>query len=547
MGKRILNMNNCTFVCPSLQGMISKNQMNCNFNDGTGSALTTNTTLTGNGICSILTAAANGTPTSCTLKMASNWISGIEMKKKINGISLLNEDAKMPCPIGSVICIQKPMPPVIPMISSNLGNLISGDFVNQIDKDNTLAKSDTDKDNNLSETDANKNDYTCTNQDDTDSQKENKEEISEEYSLCSYSSCEKAETCPYMNALSTISTNGAAAKLRENSREKEAEYDEYSFRKMEENNVSWNNQAHHMISINAAYCKYPELVKLGNYFEYDINCKENCCFLPCWESGDGYGKKSLHYKKAQAYEVMKVSGLQWHVGQHSYRIDIPDSVKEKYRELRTMDCYNDRINKDVKSFLSECYQRFDGICPENNYEVHKSWFIERMNALSEKIEKYLNLFIKNPKDSFPYFVSLESLRFAYEVPRSGKVILIYKTQTKWYFKRYKFVNNLKDPDIQVELLGSKELAIAEKHSNDTIKNMIIFCENVACFLIADETQSFKLPFQYNVHCQYIADSEKDKKEIHFSAMLAELADSGSDEYEAPKAVVVKRMKECGLR
>ena len=291
---------------------------------------------------------------------------------------------------------------------------------------------------------------------------------------------------------------------------------------------------------------HPELVKLGNYFGYDINCEENCCFLPCWENGDGYGDKTSHFKKAQAYEVMKASGMQWHVGQHDYKISIPDNMKEKYPELKTIDCYNDKINKDINELSEACNKRFKGKCLEKNYEEYRHWFIERMNILSGKIEKHLNLFSQDPKKSYPYFVSAEALRYAYEVPRSGKVILIYPTKTQWIVKRYRYTNYLKDEDIQLNLQATQALAVAENHRDETIRKLIFFCENVSCFLIVDKTESFHLPFGYQVKYQYINAEESEKVKSHFSAMLAEQADDEEDEYISPKAMAVKRLKECGL-
>jgi len=554
MAKRILNKSNCRFMCPSLQGTITAAQLRPTFNDGNGTALTQQTTLTGNGICSILTAAAQGAPTPCTLKMMSSWISGLELQKKINGIPLLNEDAKMPCPVGSIITVQKPLMPIVSL------NIDMPPLNNRVEKDSTLSESNNTSDESTSQTEKS----SVSEEKDTKTQDKNidspeKEDISEpqedeqpekeespEKCLCSYGSCDKPEECPYMQAKSTIDTQGAAKKLRNNSKTKETEYDEYSQKMMDKYNVSWNNQAHHLISINAAYCKYPELVKLGNYFGYDINCEENCCFLPCWEKGDGYGDKTSHYKKAQAYEVMKVSGMQWHVGQHEYPISISDAIKEKYPELKTIECYNQIINKDLKEFSAACDKQFKGKCLEENYEEHRRWFIERMNMLSGKIEKHLDLFRGNPKNSYPYFVSAEALRYAYEVPRSGKVILIYPTTTQWIVRRYRYTNYLKDDDIQLNLLATQALAFAENHRDETIKKLILFCENVSCFLIVDEKNIFKLPFSYQVRCQYIDKEESEKVESHFSAMLVRQADDEQDGYISPKAMAVKRLKECGL-
>lgn len=316
---------------------------------------------------------------------------------------------------------------------------------------------------------------------------------------------------------------------------------------MERFQISWNNQAHHLISINAAYCHYPQLVKLGNYFGFDINGKENCCFLPCWESGDEYGQKAPHLKKAQAYEVMKASMLQWHVGQHSYRIEIPESIRQKYPELRLIENYNDLINRQLKMILAECQERFGGICPEEQFEEHRTWFLhEKMMALSSEIEKRLDLFKGTGRDSFPYFVSLEALRYAYEVPRSGKVILIHKTQTQWIFRRYHFTNYAKDPEIQLKLLDNQPLSITDTHHVATIRRIILFCENVSCFLAIDETDTFNLPFSYHVKMQHISTAEQKKIESHFSAMLAERSEFGYEEYISPKAMIAERLKECGL-
>lgn len=526
-------------------GVITIEQPNNQLKDGGAIALTQKAALSGVGICSVLTSAAGGKPTKCTLKKASKWVAGIERKKKINQVPLLNEDAKMICPIcpAGIITVRKPLAPIV---SLDLGcaDFDTGVMLETVSNKNTTETVSAEKSNvEMQDTTTEK---TVASDEKHIDENQAKEVSPEKYAVCTYEVCKNASTCPYMQASSIISTDGAAAKLRRNSSEKEKSYDSICDCLMEKYQVSWNNQAHHLISINAAYCRYPELVKLGNYFGYDINCSENCYFLPCWEKGDGYGEKTLHYKKAQAYEVMKYSGLQWHVGQHSYTIHLPENILSKYPQLKGMDSYNDRINKDVKKILSACYQRFDGICLEENYEDHRKWFIQQMNTLSFEIEECLDLFKSYPKDSFPYFVSQEALRFAYEVPHCGKVISIHRTKIKWILKRYQYTNYQKNSDIQLNLLGTKELTDTENHRGLTIKNLILFCENVSCFLIIDQTGTFRLPFQYKATSCYITDEDVSKVKSHFSAMLAEKADSDEDDYIAPKTMIIKRLKECGL-
>ena len=72
----------------------------------------------------------------------------------------------------------------------------------------------------------------------------------------------------------------------------------------------------------------------------------------------------------------------------------------------------------------------------------------------------------------------------------------------------------------------------------------MFCENVSCFLVIDETGNFQLPFSFQVHSCGIR--REDNLESHVSALLAEQADSGENAYISPKAMIHKRMGECGL-
>lgn len=532
MSKRILNTNNCVFTCSALNGKITVIPSPPTFKDGNGQALTKNTKLCCNGICSILTSAAGGTPTPCPQTCIGGWIKGIESNKKINNVSLLNQDAMIMCTVGGQITAKLlPMtPPVavdipaMPVADTGIGhNETAG---------NTDRKENVKEENSPDNRDTEKKEV----QEEKSPEKEKKKY---DFVLCAYENCEKAESCPYIQAESTIDTKGAASKLRRNSSAKEKDYDELADIRMQKYEISWGNQAHHMISVNDAYCRYPELVKLGNYFGYDINCMENCYFLPSWEKGDGYGEKTTHYKKAQAYEVMDVSGLQWHVGQHNYRVELPQEIISKYPQLRTMKCYSDRINEDVKKIVKIFQRRFKNICPEENYESNRKYFIKQMNGLSGKVEEQLDIFSSYPKDSIPYYVSAESLRYAFEIPRSAKVILVKKEENDWIFCKYKYTRYQKNGNC-VFTDETGRLVYKDK------RECILFCENVKCFLIADESRSFSLPFDYCVYTQYIGDSDIDKKDMHFSALTASVSDKGSG-YVFPKRMIGERLKECGLK
>ena len=540
MSKRILNDNNCEFYCPVMlaPGSITHSPPGHTFKDGDGYALTKNTALSGNGFCKFLTATANGVLTSCTLQGYSIWTAGFEPSRKINGAPLLNEAAVMlcpSCPAGVITVIMKP-PISIPPI---------GDFLPEIGVKTGGTAQDPSKLHSGPEGTPPREQPEPAETEHLVRQQEEKQADA----LCEI--CERANECRYIQTPDTLPPDkNASNTLRENSSEKEAAYCELANKKMEESHISWNKAAHHMISRNAAYCNgnYRQLVKLGNYFGYDINCQENCCFLPCLGKDDaGFRKKESHFKNAQAYEVMKASGLQWHVGNHQYTVNLPESVLNRYPLLKEMDCYNVKINKELEKIQGKCQERFHNVCIEKDYEEHRRWFMEKMNGLSAEIEKHLDMFSRNPRDSHPYFVSSKALKYAYEIPRSGKVISIHKTKTQWILKRYQYTNYQKDPDIQLNLLETKALADAENHRDATIKSLILFCENVTCFLVIDETMTFKLPFSYMAKPLYISYEDANKVKSLFSEMLAEQVDSEKDEYVCPNVMIYQRLKECGLR
>jgi transposase-like protein len=548
MSKLILNLNNCTFSCPNLTGTIIINSSEKSFNDGNGNALTKNTKLSCLGTCSILPPTPAGTPSPCPQVSIGNWSSGVESKMKINGVALLNQDAKITCPNGgSIKATPKSMVATASVsvstasVSTPSGKTkVTSSAVATSNKpvDTPQATNST----NFTKTDTTQ--HHIETLDNPSEQDTTPQEVVEKdkyiNAICAYETCGKAKDCPYILASSTINTNGLAMKLRNNSSEKESEYVNYSSALMQENEISWGNQAHHMISAKAAYCQYPMLVKLGNYFGYDINCSQNCYFLPAWEKDDGYGEKTSHYKKAQAYEVMNVSKLQWHVGQHNYRIDLPSSVLVKYPLLRSLSCYNDIINADVKKVLQKCEHRFGNDCLKTQYDLNKKWFLNLMNSLSESVEEKLDKFKSNPKSSFPYYVSAETLRYSFELPRSGKAILVTNTDGEWLLSKYKYsrVDNQSNR-IQTYLID-------KAHYTD-VYSCIVFCENVQCFLVVDDSKSFAMPFSSNVNLRYISTDDMEKLNIHFEALITSAVDDGENNYTFPKAMINKRLKECGLK
>jgi hypothetical protein len=558
MGKRILNKTNCVFFCPSSPLVkFTIQQMDNHVNDGTGIALTTKAQLSGVGNCVIQTAAAGGAPVPCSFQAASTWISGIELLKTINGANLLNEDAKQICPIcpASPVQIQLMIPPVLPTVPV-IPSVASLSINASLSENNNAEISEVSQKNN-GETQFSQEESTINEESIPPSESSNNEASPQlKECLCAYTTCENSSSCPYANSseLLPASSQKPSQLLRNNSKEKYSMYYEMASEKMNRYQISWAEQAHHMISVKDGYAEFPILVKLGNYFCYDINCQENCCFLPAFEREEGFGKYTEHFKKARAYDVMKASGMQWHVSHHDRLVQVPEPILIKYPELQNaaqdggLKTYKDLIVEKLRRFMQECQQRFETICICENYEEHQAWFLRKMHGLSREIEERLDAFKQRGRNSFPYFVSPEAFRFAYEIPRSGKVILIYKTQTQWVLQRYQFKNTVKDPDIQLDLTENERFSIAERHRPETVRSIILNCENVSCFLVRDDTHTFKLPFSFHVHMQYISQSDCSEFSIknHFAAMLAEMSESGEDEYISPQLMKKERLKECDL-
>ncbi|MDE6835264.1 MAG: hypothetical protein K2J39_13615, partial [Ruminococcus sp.] len=68
----------------------------------------------------------------------NNWLVGIEFDKKINGIPILNEDAEMPCNVGSVITVKKPLMPIIPVVPEL--SAINGNSDSLSSSENTVSE-----------------------------------------------------------------------------------------------------------------------------------------------------------------------------------------------------------------------------------------------------------------------------------------------------------------------------------------------------------------------------------------------------------------------
>ena len=176
---------------------------------------------------------------------------------------------------------------------------------------------------------------------------------------------------------------------------------------------------HHLIPGNECYgrrqkngeMRYPLLIKLGNLFQYNINCAENGILLPSFSNVQlsrimEQEKPKLFYyimdkDVANSDQVMSLEaskrniiGSQLHVGQHSYenRLKI---LRYEHPELIKYRCYEDIVLEYLDTFEDYYQERYETTCFMHNFEQEKNNYIRRMNAISAELRQKILSFPHN--------------------------------------------------------------------------------------------------------------------------------------------------------
>ena len=114
--------------------------------------------------------------------------------------------------------------------------------------------------------------------------------------------------------------------------------------------------------------------------------------------------------------------------------------------------------------------------------------ITRLNNLSKKIKLQLDAFKEKPQKSFPYYVSKEAYLFAFNLPRTAKIILIRRAGQIFLFEKFRaerFGEVLTSGEGKTLIFNSKE---EKNFPLDTRENKIAcieFCDNVEYFILAE--------------------------------------------------------------
>lgn len=264
-------------------------------------------------------------------------------------------------------------------------------------------------------------------------------EISEEsyrYALCNYKTCGKAKTCNYITTphsiIGLLKYDGDSTYLRQNMEEYTP--DQYVHERTSITEVisimseNYGVQHHHIISSRQCYNTIPELVKLGNFYQYNINNANNGICLP---SGGGYDNaESIDDKIQIAFDAMNSTKKQWHVGGHSMRLlinalrEIPQFAENILTQNATsvITGYDQSVIDLLSKFLNHRKNSYMDSCRINDYENQRNEFCELMNRISERIRLKLVDYDIAPQNCQWFYISKMSLYYAYE-----EILKDYKT------------------------------------------------------------------------------------------------------------------------
>ena len=246
-------------------------------------------------------------------------------------------------------------------------------------------------------------------------------EEKEKYAVCNYRNCKQASQCQYMQTShKPRETNESknANILKENlGRES---FDLYAKECGEIATTLLGSETysiahHHIIPVNQCFKQYPEIVKLANYFNYDINNALNGICLPTMNQG--YDKQPLDLRLEIAFLAMEKLGKQWHKGGHSYRLDSIEKISKEVDNLLILKSI--KSYKSYKASVDEYLEQFrnkivsEGKCFAKNYDVEAKLFCDTMNHICLKIANKLRKFETDPKESHSFFVSKIAFYYAY--------------------------------------------------------------------------------------------------------------------------------------
>ena len=235
----------------------------------------------------------------------------------------------------------------------------------------------------------------------------------QKYALCDYKNCKKVDSCQYIRAMHVpkeTDESKNAVELRLNMGK-----DRFDLYAGECADIAtslygaylYRIAHHHIIPVNQCFKMFPEIVKLANYYGYNINKAENGICLPTMN--EGYDKQPFEIRKEIAFSAMQNLGKQWHKGGHKYSCGISAEIDSILP--RPFLHYKDAVDKELIGFRIRLTDELK--CRADNYEQQAAEFIRTMDHICERIVKRLRRFEDNPRKSYPCYVSKLAFYFAF--------------------------------------------------------------------------------------------------------------------------------------
>ena len=200
----------------------------------------------------------------------------------------------------------------------------------------------------------------------------------------------------------------------------------------------WSYTAHHIISGNQVLKPYTEIVRLANFYGYDINGAANgIILLTKHKNDDGEWAEK---RSVSAYEAMSEGKIQWHLGGHSYKFTDTE-LQRLHQQIRLytkkeankIATYAELLREEIEKLQAALLQV--KCCRQGGRQ--KAAFIRRMDRISAKIKEKLGAFSEKPHRSYPYYVSKEAYLYTFNVPRTAKLLVLYSTTEGFFAERWR--------------------------------------------------------------------------------------------------------------
>ncbi len=369
------------------------------------------------GQCNIVPDPSTGAPGICTAAIVSgSWNNHTNMK--VGGKGVLTSGCSISCPVGGSIIPFKPT-----TIALNVDDeaKVQGTDITEVrtDINNGLGNKSEQADESVigDETDNSINQECPSN---IENQDEKKDDIlNVEYALCDYKNCDNAKNCEYLKASHTLKeTNESKNAYELKINMGKDTFDLYAgdcsaIATSLFGNYMYSIAHHHIIPANQCFKPFAEIVKLANYYGYNINKAENGISLPTMNLG--YDKQPFELRKKIAFNAMETLGRQWHKGGHKYSCNISAEIDNVLP--RPFKHYKDAVDAELTSFDLKLNEEVR--CRACNYEQQAAEFSKTMDHICERLAKKLRRFEDDPRKSYPCFISKLAFYFAYHEELNG--------------------------------------------------------------------------------------------------------------------------------